>query len=158
MPLRVGDEAPHFEIEGIDGRTGDRATYRLAGARESHLVLAFYPADRSPVCTRQLLSYTEGFESLDRAGLAVWAISPQDPDSHRRFADANGGFAFPLLSDLDREVGRRYGILGMLDLYRRSIVIVDPAGRVSHVHRAFGPGFSYETVPDLIRAAGRAQT
>jgi peroxiredoxin Q/BCP len=103
-------------------------------------VLAFYPADNSPVCTRQLVSYTAGIAELAAldAHPAV-AISPQDVASHRDFAAAHGGFAFPLLSDTDKAVGRSYGILGLLDLYRRSTFVIDADGVVAHAHRSIGP-------------------
>lgn len=153
MVLRVGDLAPPLEAVGIDGRTGEQSLYRLEDHRGSTVVLAFYPADRSPVCTSQLLSYTEGIGELDAAGLTLWAISPQNPESHRAFADSHGGFAFPLLSDEDRDIGRRYGILGLLDLYRRSVVIVGPDGRVVHIHRSLGPGLRFQSVERLLSAA-----
>jgi peroxiredoxin Q/BCP len=152
VSLRVGDDAPDFELQGIDP-DGEAGRYRLSDQRGSTVVLAFYPADRSRVCTRQLNSYTENVEDLDRAGLTLWAISPQSVESHRDFAASERGFAVPLLSDEGRTVGRAYGILGLLDMYRRSTVIVDPTGKIVHMRRAFGPGFSFPTVAELVAAA-----
>lgn len=148
--LRVGDPAPDFELPGVDGRSGQPLTFRLSRDRVGPLVLAFYPADGSPVCTSQLVAYTDHFDQLVAAGAALVAISPQSVDSHRRFAADAGGFAFPLLSDEDRSVGSDYGILGLLDLYRRSTFVVDGDGRLCYVHRGIGPGLTYPTVDRIL--------
>jgi peroxiredoxin Q/BCP len=112
-------------------------------------VLAFYPADSSPVCTRQLVSYTAGIAELAALDAVLLAISPQDVASHRDFAAAHGGFAFPLLSDTDKAVGRSYGIVGLLDLYRRSTFIIDADGVVAHAHRYLGPGLGYKPLAQI---------
>ncbi len=59
-------------------------------------------------------------------------VSPQDVDSHERFA-AQEGFEFPLLADTDRAVGGEYGIASA-KLYRRSVVIVDAAGIIRYLN------------------------
>jgi peroxiredoxin Q/BCP len=148
--LRVGDIAPAFDLEGVDGATGEVRRYRLAEFAGAPLIVAFYPADNTPVCTQQLLSYTENIGLLDRSGMQLVAISPQDPQSHRDFAAAHGGFAFPLLSDIDKGVGRAYGILGLLDLYRRSTFVIDAEGRIVSAHRSIGPGLSFRPLDELV--------
>ena len=76
------------------------------------MVLAFYPGDNTPVCTRQLNSYTAEHRPVPEVEAVVLAISPQSVESHDGFSANQGGFAFPLLSDADKKVGKRYGILG----------------------------------------------
>ncbi len=46
MPLKIGDEAPDFELQGVIGERRDR--FRLSEQRGKHTVLAFYPADFTP--------------------------------------------------------------------------------------------------------------
>ena len=152
MSLSVGDQAPDFELDGVDGRTGDPLRVRLSDLRGETVVLVFYPADNTPVCTKQLISYTEGIAGFDQLGATVLAISPQDPESHRRFAANHDGFAFPLLSDLDKAVARSYDIVGLLDLYRRSTFVIGPDGIVSFAHRYLGPGLAYKTVHQITAA------
>ena len=147
--LRVGEPAPDFELAGIDGATGAACTHSLREHRGTPVVLAFYPADSSPVCTRQLVSYTAGIAELAALDAVLLAISPQDVASHRDFAAAHGGFAFPLLSDTDKAVGRSYGIVGLLDLYRRSTFIIDAEGVVAHAHRYLGPGLGYKPLAQI---------
>jgi len=152
-PLRVGDRAPAFDLPGVDGATGESGRWTSDDFAGAPLIVAFYPADNTPVCTEQLMSYTENIGLLDRTGIRLVAISPQDPSSHAEFARAHGGFAFPLLSDVDKSVGRAFGILGLLDLYRRSTFVLDPDRVVLSAHRAIGPGNGFRPLADLVDEA-----
>jgi peroxiredoxin Q/BCP len=152
--LRVGDLAPDFTVDGVDGLTREVRTYRRSEYEGSPLLLAFYPADNSPVCTRQMESYTANIELITGLGAQLVALSPQDPASHARFAAASGGFAFPLLSDVDKAVARSYGTLGLLELYRRCTFLLDAHGRVAWVHRSIGPGLVFRSAEEL---AGRIE-
>ena len=100
------------------------------------MVLVFYPADNSPVCTVQLTRYSADITQLDGVGAQVLAISPQSVEVHDGFADKQGGFKFPLLSDVDKAVGEQYGILGPLGFYRRSIFVLDAAGVIRYGYRS----------------------
>lgn len=151
MAVAVGDAAPEFALAGVDGTDGSELMLALSDLRGDPVVLVFYPADDSPVCTAQLADYTDHIGSFEDLDARVVAISPQSPESHRRFADAQGGFAFPLLSDQDKEVARSYGNLGLLDLYRRCTYVLDPQGTVAWAHRSVGPGLRYSQVDQLVR-------
>jgi peroxiredoxin Q/BCP len=140
--LSVGDPAPDFELAG----TGNR-NHRLSDYRGSWVILAFYPGDFTPVCTRQFCSYRDGNDRLDELGVAVLGISPQSIESHERFAREHG-LTVPLLADQDREVIRAYGVSAPGGLVRRSIFIVDPEGVVRYRHVAV-LGLHYKDVSDL---------
>ncbi len=148
--LAVGAAAPDFDLPGVDGRTGDFRRWSLHGFEGQPVVLLFYPADGSPVCMRQLAAYTEGIGAFDTLEAQVLAISAQSPESHLAFAERNGGFGFPMLSDTDKSVARAYGVLGMLDLYRRCTFVVGADGRVAYSHRYVGPGLGYRPVEELV--------
>jgi peroxiredoxin Q/BCP len=67
---------------------------------------------------------------FERAGAVVLAISPQDVDSHQRFAEQEG-FTFPLLADVDGKVASLYGVQGGSRVQvKRSIFAIDTAGVV----------------------------
>jgi peroxiredoxin Q/BCP len=140
--IAVGDKAPEFDLEGTEGHR-----YRLADCRGHWLVLAFYPGDFTPVCTRQFCSYRDAADRLDDLDATVWGISPQSVESHERFR-RKYGLTVPLLSDPDRAVIRAYGVLGPGGLVRRSIFMVDPGGRVRYRHAAL-LGLHYRDVDDL---------
>src|SRR3954470_6805956 len=111
--IEIGDPAPDFELEATGGRT-----LRMSALRGSWLVLAFYPGDFTPVCTRQFCSYRDAADRLDDLDATVWGISPQSVASHERF-QAKSGLTVPLLADPDRSVIRSYGVLGPGGLVRR---------------------------------------
>ena len=99
------------------------------------MLLVFYPADNSPVCTQQLRSYSEDLNEFEKLGAAVLCLSPQDVASHEAFAAAQA-LRLPLLSDEDKAVGRAYGILGPLGFYRRSVFVVDRDGVIRFARRS----------------------
>jgi thioredoxin-dependent peroxiredoxin len=131
----TGTPAPDFTLPGVEVTGGEaaRGDYTLSALRGGPVVLAFYPGDNTSVCTKQLCSYTSGFEGFASLGATVWGISPQGVDSHEGFA-RQYGLAFPLLADTGLEVTRQYGIgLGKSAL-RRAVFVIDAAGVLRWKH------------------------
>lgn len=155
MAADVGSPAPAFTLDGSDNTDAGRRAYSLADYRGQVVVLVFYPGDNSTVCTRQLSAYAEDIGSFEEAGAQVLAISPQSVQSHDDFACKQGGFGFPLLADIDKEVGEAYGILGPLGFYRRSAFVVDAQGIVRYAHRAVA-GLSFRSTTELVDAVRAA--
>lgn len=146
MAVDVGQPAPDFTLAGTGGED-----YTLSAQRGHHVVLAFYPGDNSPVCTMQLNSYTKEFAEFDGLDAKLWAVSPQGVPSHEAFSEKQGGFAFPLLADTDKAVGKLYGVLGPLGFYRRSVFVIDPDGIVKYLHRS-ATGVTFKKTPELLDA------
>ncbi|MBM3683697.1 MAG: peroxiredoxin [Actinobacteria bacterium] len=155
MTVRAGDAAPDFTLPGTDGTTGGRRTYRLSEFRGTPVVLVFYPADDSAVCTRQLVTYTKDFPSFESVDAVVLALSPQGVDRHEAFAEAQGGFAFPLLADVDKAVGLQYGVVGPLGFYKRSAFVVDATGTIRYAHRSM-TGLTFRPTEELVAAVREA--
>ncbi|MFZ9911768.1 MAG: peroxiredoxin [Ilumatobacteraceae bacterium] len=143
--INVGDAAPDFTLPGTGARN-----YSLSQYRGSPVVLVFYPGDNTPVCTKQLCSYNDELSQFAGLSAQVLGISAQDVASHEAFA-AKHGFRFPLLADVDKVVHRAYGVLGLMDLPRRSVFVVDGAGVVRYAHRAV-VGVTYRPVGELVDA------
>jgi peroxiredoxin Q/BCP len=152
---KVGDVAPDFTLPGTDGTDDGHRDYSLSELRGEPVVLAFYPGDNTPVCTRQLSTYTDEIDQFKEVEARILALSPQSIESHDGFIAAQGGFAFPLLSDADKAVGRRYGVLGPVGFYRRSVFVVDAEGILRYVHRAVA-GLSFRPVAEIVEAVRRA--
>src|ERR671931_1336638 len=148
--IDVVDTAPDFELRSTGGRT-----YRLGSCRGHWLVVAFYPGDFTPVCTRQFCSYRDGADRLDELDADVVGVSPQSLESHERFR-AKHRLTVPLLADPERKVIRAFGVLGPGGLVRRSIFIVDPEGTVRY-RRVALLGLHYEDVEDLKESLKRAR-
>ncbi|MFZ8966699.1 MAG: peroxiredoxin [Ilumatobacteraceae bacterium] len=143
--INVGDAAPDFTLPGTGARN-----YSLSQYRGSPVVLVFYPGDNTPVCTKQLCSYNDELSQFAGLSAQVLGISAQDVASHEAFA-AKHGFQFPLLADVAKAVHRAYGVLGLMDLPRRSVFVVDGAGVIRYAHRAV-VGVTYRPVGELVDA------
>jgi peroxiredoxin Q/BCP len=148
--IGIGDEAPDFELEGSNG-----ILCKLSAMRGQWVILAFYPGDFTPVCTRQFCSYRDAADRLDELEAVVFGISPQSVSSHKRFA-AEHALTVPLLADPDHATARAYGIVGPGGLVRRSIFIVDPQGIVRYRHVAL-LGLRYKDVEHLAGALAQAR-
>lgn len=150
MTLAVGTTAPNFRVSGTDGTKPGRRDYALSDYAGQPVVLVFYPADHSPVCTVQLQTYSHDIGEFADVGAQVLALSPQSVDDHEGFLAAHD-FAFPLLADDDKKVGEAYGILGPLGFYRRSIFVVDREGTVRYAHRATA-GLTFRPTDEIVEA------
>jgi peroxiredoxin Q/BCP len=127
----VGAEAPDFTLPSLtlSGGVAVRAELTLSGQRGHPVVLAFYPGDETPVCTRQMCAYSNDLAVFDGLGARVCGISPQGLDSHERFA-RHHGLGMPLLADVDRAVISAYGVAMAGIGVRRSVFVVDAGGIV----------------------------
>ncbi|MGW5671891.1 redoxin domain-containing protein [Micromonospora sp. NPDC003776] len=129
--ITPGRPAPGFTLPATpDGRAVGPGQFR------GHpVVLAFYPADFTPVCADQLALYQAALPELERYGAALLGISVDDVDSHRAFAESRG-VQFPLLSDAEPrgEVARRYGAYTPQGQAARALVVIDPDGTVAWSH------------------------
>jgi peroxiredoxin Q/BCP len=151
MPTpNVGDPAPEFDLPGTGGER-----FSLARYVGKPVVLVFYPGDNTAVCTVQLNSYNSDIDEFNDLGAQVLGLSPQDVESHEDFS-CKQGFAFPLLADTDKAVGKAYGIVGPLGFYRRSIFVVDGTGIVRYAHRSM-TGITFKPSKELIEAVKAAQ-
>src|ERR1041385_7117992 len=92
--LAIGSRAPEFTLPDQDDRPVSLTTLLNRGP----LILYFYPADFTPGCTREACSIRDLHSELTRAGLTVAGISPQSPESHKRFRTKHN-LPFTLLSD-----------------------------------------------------------
>jgi peroxiredoxin Q/BCP len=124
--LEKGSKAPDFELAD---QTGRKRT--LTGLlTDGPLILYFYPADFTPGCTKEACSFRDLHQELLKAGLRIVGVSPQDTDSHRRFAEKHA-LNFTLLSDPDKKVVKAYGLDGPLGFgVRRGTYLIDKDGRI----------------------------
>ena len=146
---RVGTRAPGFELPGTGGRD-----YKLSDYADTGVVIAFYPGDFTPVCTKQFCSYRDDGDRIEALGVPMLGISPQSVDSHERFRETHE-LNVPLLSDSDKKVARSYGIVGPGGFIRRAIFLIGGDGMIRYRHVALF-GLRYQDVSDLERAVAEA--
>ena len=132
--LSIGDTAPDFTLVGTDGN--NHSDYTLSDYRGQPVVLVFYPADFSPVCTDQLSIYQEVLGELEERGAALLGISVDGAFCHRAFRD-QFSLAMPLLADFHPkgEVAKAYGVWGEeYGTAGRALVMVGAGGEVQWTH------------------------
>jgi thioredoxin-dependent peroxiredoxin len=124
--LAVGARAPEFTLPDQNGRDVSLTSLLNSGP----LVLFFYPADFTPGCTREVCAVRDLYPELVQHGLNAAGISPQAPESHRRFADQHA-LPFTLLSDADKSVIGMYEVSGPLGFsVRRVTYLIDSARNI----------------------------
>jgi peroxiredoxin len=130
-PLEIGQVAPEFALPDANGRT-----VRLSDFRGRPVVLAFYPLDWSPGCSRQLDLYQQEIEEFQRRGVELVGISVDSLYSHGAWA-AVRGLKFPLLADFNPkgEVAKRYNVWRDKDGFsERALYVIDDTGVIRYVH------------------------
>jgi peroxiredoxin len=123
--LQSGAQAPEFDLQS----TPDQSV-RLSDFRGRRLIIAFYPADWSPVCTDQMALYNEILPEFQRLKAALVGVSIDHAWCHMAFAQSRN-LHFPLLADFHPkgETARAYGVydddIGMAD---RALFVLDEEG------------------------------
>jgi peroxiredoxin len=130
-PIPVGSVAPDFALP----RTPDQKL-ALSELRGQPVVLVFYPADWSPVCSDQLAVYSEACDMFAQHHAQLVGISVDGVWCHAAFTHERK-LGFPLLADFEPKgaVARQYGVFreaeGVCD---RALFVIDPDGRVAWRH------------------------
>jgi peroxiredoxin len=124
-PLPAGTPAPDFTLHS----TPDQSV-SLRDFRGQPVILAFYPADWSPVCGDQMALYQEILPEFRRYGAELLGISVDGVWCHLAFA-SDRRLHFPLLSDFEPKgaVSRRYGAYQRaVGESARALFVIDPQG------------------------------
>ncbi len=123
--LSIGVQAPDFTVRHEDGHTTTLASLLASGP----LVLYFYPADFTAVCTKQACMFRDIHPELVAAGVRVIGVSGQGDSSHAAFQSKHD-LPFPLLPDKDGAVAAAYGVQGPFGLTRRVSYLINGQGVV----------------------------
>ncbi len=134
MSVNVGSVAPDFTLPSVGGvNRKERSEITLSAYRgKTHVLLAFYPADFSPVCTTEMQSFAKDWTEFRTLGCEILGISSDPVETHQAFAEKLR-LEFPLLSDVDKSVSRLYGVDSLLGT-RRAYFIVDLEGMIRYKH------------------------
>lgn len=122
---QVGEKAPDFELP-----EASESMVRLSEvAAKGAVVLAFYPTDWGMVCTMEMKRFLDMFKDLEAMGARILAVSVNSITSHRAWME-HMGIRWPLLSDPEGEVVKRYDLMiGENDLLsgrsNRAVFIID---------------------------------
>jgi len=126
MPA-VGEQAPDFTLHSTPDQT-----LSLSQLRGHPVVLAFYPADWSPVCGDQMSLYNELLSEFRSFHATVIGISVDGAWCHAAFA-LDRKLHFPLLADFEPKgaVSRLYGVYQFPEgISERALFVIDAEGIV----------------------------
>ena len=133
-PPAVGDAAPDFTLPYA---TADTIVFQgeplHEAAKRGPVLLAFYPADWSSGCTKEVCALRDSFAELAGLKAQVWGISGDYVFSHQAWAEHHK-LPFRLLSDHRHEVAAKYdSYLEELGFNRRTVFVVGRDGRIAYV-------------------------
>jgi peroxiredoxin len=124
-PLPAGTAAPAFTLPGDPGKQ-----VSLDQFRGRPVVLAFYPADWSPVCGDQMTLYSALHSEWDRLGAEMLGISVDGPWCHKAFGEARN-LKLTLLADFEPKgaVAKAYGVYDQREgTSERALFVIDGDG------------------------------
>ena len=143
LNLKVGDKAPDFEVKSTSGSTA-----RLNDYRRKKVVLYFYPKDDTPGCTIEACAFRDDYGKIKDAGGEVIGVSIDDIESHKAFI-SKYSLTFPLFSDTEKEVSRKYGVLGT-DRSSRATFVIDKEGKIAEIFPKVDPNGHSEAVLSVL--------
>jgi peroxiredoxin len=157
--VETGDTAPAFTAPLANGSLGESFTLseRLG---EAPLVLAFFPGAFSSVCTGEMNTFQERLAAFEDAGATVYGVSVDSPFALNAFRE-DEGLGFDFVSDANGEVIEAYDVamdfeqLGIEDIAKRAVFVVDGDGEVTYAWVSDDPGVEpdYEAVEEAAASA-----
>jgi peroxiredoxin Q/BCP len=127
--IPVGAPAPDFTARDQEG-----TPVALSELLKTHqVVLIFYPADNTPVCTKQLCAVRDDWSKFQEKGATVLGINPAGVSKHAQFAKKHS-FPFPVLSDEDSRIAKAYGAGGTI-FVQRTVYVLGRNGKVALADR-----------------------
>jgi peroxiredoxin len=132
MPVEVGAKAPDFTLPNQD-----RENVTLGDTlKNGPVVLAFFPAAFSSVCQQEMCTFRDSMAELNKTNAQVLGVSTDTFFALKAWGDANK-LGFPLLSDYNKDVIRKYDVvnadmIGLKDISKRAVFVIDRSGVVRH--------------------------
>jgi peroxiredoxin Q/BCP len=138
--LPVGSAAPD-----ITGKTADGGSTRLSDLRGHPAVVYFYPKDGTPGCTREACAFRDAWATYEAKHVAIFGVSRDSEERHAAFREEHR-LPFPLVSDVDGDVARAFGVSSTLGMASRVTFLIGPDGRVLRVWPDVDPGVHADQV------------
>lgn len=131
-PIQVGQPAPDFTLT-----SNAKKPVTLSAHRGKNVVLLFFPAAFTSVCTAELCHTRDNLEVYNGLDAQVYGISVDMPFTLAEYARQQS-LNFPLLSDFNKEASTAYGSIyadwafGMKGVSKRSAFVIDKEGIIRY--------------------------
>jgi thioredoxin-dependent peroxiredoxin len=129
--LKVGDEAPAFNVPGSDGRNHQLADHK--GKRA--VVLAWFPKAFTGGWTAECKSLRESGDAIRQFNVAYYAISVDDAETNKKFAE-HVEADYPILADPGKQVANAYGVMGRMGFANRWTFYIGPDGKILYIDKS----------------------
>lgn len=147
MNLKVGDNAPDFELPDQAGKT-----HKLSDYLGQTILLYFYPKDNTPGCTAEACQIRDSFPKFSDVNTQVLGISTDSIESHNKFAQKYK-LPFTLLADVKKEVVKSYGVYKPKKLFgkeflgtTRTSFLIGKSGKIAKIYEKVKPAIHAEEV------------
>ena len=104
--LTEGEKAPDFKAQDQNGNL-----VSLKDFKGKKVVLYFYPEDDTPTCTVEACNLRDNYKILEKKGLVILGVSPDDEKKHKKF-EQKYHLPFTLLADPEKKIVDKYGVWG----------------------------------------------
>jgi peroxiredoxin len=140
-PPKVGDPAPDFALPYATKDTIIYSPLKLSNEiGKRNIVLAFYPADWSGGCTKEMCTIRDDFGSLESLNAEVLPISGDYVYAHHEWAKSQH-FQFKLLSDHKHEVAKEYDSYNSISGFnKRTVYVIDKSGKIAYINLQYNVG------------------
>jgi peroxiredoxin len=132
MAVEVGSTAPDFTLVNQD-RENVTLSQELG---KGGVVLAFFPGAFSGTCTKEMCTFRDSMSNFTNTNAKVLGISTDTFFTLKAWGDQQN-LGFPLLSDYNKEVINKYGVvnpdmIGLKNIAKRAVFVIDKTGVVRH--------------------------
>jgi peroxiredoxin Q/BCP len=134
--LTEGEKAPGFKANDQNGKP-----VSLQDFKGRKVVLYFYPEDDTPTCTVEACNLRDNYKLLEKKGLVILGVSPDDEKKHKKFTEKYE-LPFTLLADPEKKIVEKYGVWGEKNLYgrkymglHRTTFLIDEKGFIQKIFR-----------------------
>lgn len=117
--LKEGSKAPDFTLPSSEA--GEVSLQSLNG---KPVVLYFYPKDDTPGCTKEACDFRDLRKKFQAAGAEIYGVSFDSINSHKKFI-TKYKLPFPLLSDEDKSIAKKYGVYKQKSFMGRSYMGIE---------------------------------
>ena len=134
MTLKVGEQAPDFEVNDQEGNP-----VKLSDYKGKKVVLYFYPRDNTPGCTAEACNLRDNYSEFQNQGYEILGVSTDSEKSHQKFIEKQA-LPFKLLADTEKQIHEKYGTWVEKSMYgkkymgtARQTFVIDEQGKIENI-------------------------
>ncbi len=125
--IRVGEKLPDFCLNDQNGNEHCRDDFK-----DKRLAMFFYIKDNTPGWKKEAVAFQRQLKTLEGLNTKVIGVSSDSVESHQKFADEYD-LTYPLLADVDKKLAKKFEVVNMIGMYKRSTFIISKEQKIMKV-------------------------